>query len=210
MKLISLNVGKPQPYQYNGKEGYTSIFKTPVNGERAVTGFNISGDEQGDKHAHGGELKAVYAYDVSYYETWKKTLSRDDWSYGMFGENLTTDGLPDDKIYMGDIYKIGTVHLKAVQPRFPCFKLNIRFGLDDMLQRFAKQANNGTYFSIVQEGSLKAGDTIELVQRSRHNVTIQQLVDCYYTKGADKNMVQQILAIDFLPQRLITSFESFA
>src|SRR4051812_14934603 len=128
MKIISVNVGKPQPYSYHGKEGYTSIFKSPVNDERKVSRLNIAGDEQADLTVHGGEQKAVYAYDISYYHHWKKILQRDDWGYGLFGENLTTEHLPDDKIFIGDVYRIGTVYLKAIQPRFPCFKLNIRFG----------------------------------------------------------------------------------
>lgn len=64
MKLLSLNVGQPQTCSYNGKEVVTSIFKSPVEGRRNVTAFNIEGDAQGDLNAHGGALKAVYSYDI--------------------------------------------------------------------------------------------------------------------------------------------------
>jgi MOSC domain-containing protein YiiM len=209
MKLISLNVGKPQPFSYHGKEGYTSIFKSPVTGIRKVSALNIEGDKQSDLTFHGGELKAAYAYDISYYHHWKDILQRDDWSYGLFKENLTTEGLPDDTIFIGNVYRVGSVYLRAVQPRFPCFKLNIRFGTDSMLQQFMQQGKHGTYFSVVQQGTLKAGDTIELIEVSKHNITIQQLVEAYYNKGADKNIVEQILAIEFLPERLRHSFQSY-
>ncbi len=209
MRVISLNIGQPKPFAYNGKEGVTSIFKSPVTGERKVSKVNIEGDAQGDLVHHGGEFKAVYSYDLSYYRHWKNLLNRDDWSYGLFGENLTTEGLTDDKVHVGDIYKIGSVHLRAVQPRFPCFKLNIRFGIDDMLQQFMQQGKHGIYFSVSEEGSLQAGDEISLVERSKHNITIEQLIVAYYNKGEDKDVVQQILAIDFLPPRLRTAFESY-
>lgn len=207
MKIISLNVGRPQPYHYKGRQGYTSIFKSSVQGEKKVAKLNIEGDEQADLTVHGGELKAVYSYDISYYPHWKNILQRDDWSYGLFGENLTTEGLPDDSIYIGNIYRAGSVYLKAVQPRFPCFKLNIRFGDGGMLQQFIQQAKHGTYFSVVQPGSLQAGDSIELVEKSKHKITIQQLADSYFAKAIDKSIVQQILAIEFLPERLRTAFE---
>jgi MOSC domain-containing protein YiiM len=209
MKLLSLNVGLPQPFSYKGKEGHTSIFKSPVNGKRQVSRLNIEGDAQGDLTVHGGALKAVYAYDIAYYSHWKQIIQRENWSYGLFGENLTTEGLTDDKVFIGNIYKIGSVHLKAIQPRFPCYKLNIRFGVDDMLQQFMQQRKHGTYFSVEQEGSLQAGDDFELIHQSPYKITITELVECYYNKGADKHMLQQILEIDFLPERLRKSFESY-
>lgn len=209
MKLISLNVGKPQPFSYKGKHGYTSIYKLPVEGARNVTGLNIEGDEQSDLTVHGGELKAVYAYDISYYHHWKNILQRDDWGYGLFGENLTTEGMPDDTIFIGNVYQVGSVQLKAIQPRFPCYKLNIRFNADDMLQQFMQQAKHGTYFSVVQQGNLQAGEAITLVEESKHKITIQQLVESYNNRGADKNIAEQIAAIDFLPERLRKTFESF-
>ena len=209
MLLISLNVGKPRSYSYNGKEVVTSIFKSPVDGERKVTTLNIDGDEQGDLVVHGGVNKAVYAYDISYYDHWKKVLPRDDWSYGMFGENLTTDGLTDDVVGIGNVYRVGTVLLKAIQPRFPCTKLNVRFGRDDMIQQFMEQGRNGTYFKVVQEGSLQAGDAIELVEQSPHGVTVKEFVETYYSKGADRSTVERVLAIEFLPERMRKAFESF-
>jgi MOSC domain-containing protein YiiM len=209
MKLLSLNVGKPQAFSYDGMEGYTSIFKKPVEDERKVSILNIEGDEQSDLKNHGGELKAVYAYDVSHYDHWRNILERDDWSYGLFGENLTTEGLSDDTVLMGNVYQIGSVLLKAVQPRFPCFKLNIRFDAGNMVQQFVRQERNGIYFSVVEEGSLQVGDEIRLVEQSNYEVTIQQVVDSYYHKGRDTDIAAQILKIDFLPARLRQSFEHF-
>jgi MOSC domain-containing protein YiiM len=209
MKLLSLNVGLPKSYSYQGKEVITSIFKSAVEGSRSVTKTNIEGDGQGDLVHHGGEMKAVYSYDISYYAHWKNILQRDEWNDGLFGENLTTEGLTDDKVLVGNIYRIGTVYIKAVQPRFPCYKLNIRFGMDDMLQQFKQQGKHGTYFSVMQEGVIQAGDAIELVEESRHQVSIQQLVECYYNKGTDKGLLHKILMIDFLPAKLRKSFGSF-
>lgn len=210
MKLFSLNVGKPRDLEWNGKAVRTGIFKQPVSGSRKVAFSNIEGDEQADLRVHGGVNKAVYAYDVSHYEHWKRLLQRDDWTPGLFGENLTTDGLADNEVRIGDVYGIGSVQLQAVQPRFPCTKLNVRFGLPDMMERFTAVRRNGIYFSVMKEGSLSAGDEIQLIQSSPFEVTVQQYVDCYYAKGADKALVHTILSIPFLPERQRQAFESFA
>lgn len=210
MKLLSLNVGRPQVIDWQGRPVRTSIFKSPVSGERTVSFLNIEGDEQSDLRVHGGVNKAVYAYDVSHYNHWKRILPREDWSWGLFGENLTTDGLHDDAVRIGDVYQIGSVQLQVVQPRFPCTKLNVRFRLPDMMERFMEQRRAGIYFKVVREGVLKAGDEIQLTAPSPFAVTVQQYVDCYSTKGKDRALVDLILSIPFLPDSQRRAFESFA
>lgn len=209
MKLLSLNVGRPNDYEWNGRTVRTSIFKSPVEGKRNISFHSIEGDEQADLRVHGGANKAVYAYDVSHYAHWKNILQRDDWPYGLFGENLTTDGLLDSEARIGDVYRIGTAILQVVQPRFPCTKLNVRFGLPNMMERFMEQKRNGIYFRVVEEGAVQVGASIVLVERSSYPVTIQQYVNCYYEKGKNKGLVETILSIPFLPERQRKAFEEF-
>jgi len=209
MKIVSLNVGRPQQKEWQGKIVVTSIFKKPVADRRKISITNIEGDEQSDLRVHGGINKAVYAYDVSYYLHWKNILQRDDWSYGLFGENLTTEGLTDKEVRIGNIYKLGTAKLQAIQPRFPCIKINIRFGLTDMIERFINEKKNGIYFRVIEEGDARVNDEISLVEESPHKVSIQDFVECYYAKGRDKPMVKKILAIPYLPESKRRAFESF-
>lgn len=210
MKLLSLNVGQPQEREWNGKKMSTSIFKSAVKGKCKVSFLNIEGDAQADLRVHGGVNKAVYAYDVLHYEHWKKILQRSSWEYGLFGENLTTQDLPDHKARIGDVYQIGSAKLQVVQPRFPCTKLNVRFGLADMMERFMMERRHGIYFSVIEEGFIESGDEISLVEQSPYDVSIQAYVDCYYSKGADKAIVKTILSIPFLPEGQRRAFESFA
>jgi len=192
-----------------GKIVRTSIFKQPVTGQRKVSFLNIEGDEQSDLNVHGGINKAVYAYDLSHYHHWKNILPRDDWQYGMFGENLTTSGLPDSEVKIGDIFQIGTAKLQVIQPRFPCTKLNIRFGLPDMIERFMDQRRNGIYFKVIKEGIIEANNKILLVEPSPYNVTITDYVNCYYSKGGDKHVLKNLLSIPYLAERHRIVFEGF-
>jgi len=209
MKLISLNVGRPQEKEWNGRLFITSIFKGPVSGKRKVSFLNIEGDEQADLRVHGGVNKAVYAYDLSHYEHWKKVLDRSELPYGLFGENLTTEGLLDTEAKIGDVYQIGTAKLQAVQPRFPCTKLNIRFSLPDMMEQFMEQKRNGIYFKVIEEGAIEAGDEIRLIEASPYHVTVQAYVDNYYTRGSDRSVLNTILSIPFLPEGQRRAFETF-
>jgi MOSC domain-containing protein YiiM len=209
MKIVSLNIGRPQEKQWIGKIVLTSIFKKSVPDRRKVSFTNIEGDEQADLRVHGGINKAVYAYDISHYKHWKNILQRNDWNYGLFGENLTTEGLRDDEVRIGNIYKIGTAKLQAIQPRFPCIKINIRFGLPDMIERFINEKKNGIYFKVIEEGDVQENDSIHLIEESLHKATIQDFVECYYSKGADKAILKEILAIPYLPERKRHAFEIF-
>lgn len=209
MKLVSLNTGRPQEKEWMGKMVRTSIFKSPVAGKRRVLFLNIEGDEQADLKVHGGINKAVYAYDLAHYAHWQKSLQRPAWEYGLFGENLTTDGLLDEEARIGDVYQIGTAKLQVVQPRFPCTKLNVRFGLPDMLERFREQKRNGIYFRVVAEGEMCAGDDIVLIEQSPYAVTVQDYVDNYYSKGNNRQLLRTILSIPFLPEGQRKAFEAF-
>jgi MOSC domain-containing protein YiiM len=209
MQLISLNVGTPQEKLWMEKPVLTSIFKKPVTNQRKVSFLNIEGDEQSDLRVHGGVDKAVYAYDVSHYDHWKTVLPREDWSFGLFGENLTTSGLPDDEVRIGNIYQAGTAKLQVIQPRFPCVKINIRFGLPDMIERFMEQKRSGIYFRVVEEGAIQVNNAISLVETSPYPVTVQDYTDCYYSKGANREVLHTLLSIPYLPRRQRLAFESF-
>jgi MOSC domain-containing protein YiiM len=209
MKVVSLNVGSPEQREWQGKVVITSIFKKPVTDKRKVSFTNIEGDEQADLRVHGGINKAIYSYDISHYEHWKNILQRDDWNYGLFGENLTTEGLEDIDVKIGNIYKAGTAKLQAIQPRFPCVKINVRFGLLDMIERFVKERKSGIYFKVIEQGDIQANDEINLVEESPHEVTIHDFAECYYSKGMNKSILNKILEIPFLPESKRQAFKSF-
>jgi MOSC domain-containing protein YiiM len=209
VNLVSINVGGPKEISWMGNPVRTSIFKTPVSGARKVSFTNIEGDEQSDLNVHGGVNKAVYAYDLSHYDHWKKILQRDDWQYGMFGENLTTSGLVDNEVKIGAIYQVGTAKFQVIQPRFPCFKLNIRFALQDMIERFMEQKRNGIYFKVVEEGVIQVNDEIKLNTTSSCNVSIAEYANCYYSKGSNKSVVKALLSFPGLPERHRTVFDGY-
>ncbi|WMX12690.1 MULTISPECIES: MOSC domain-containing protein [unclassified Aureispira] len=209
MKLISLNVGQPQTLTWKGKTVQTSIFKQPIHGKQSVSFLNIVGDQQADLRYHGGRDKAIYSYDLSHYEAWKKQLHRDEWSFGLFGENLSTEGLDETQVLIGNIYQIGSVVIQATQPRIPCFKLNICFDREDMTSLFYNFKRYGIYFRVLEEGTLEAGDTIKLIESSPYAISIQDLVNTFVSKGKDKVLLEKILDIPLLPNGIRKNFLSF-
>ena len=163
MRLESVSVGRPRTVRWNGRDVRTSIFKEPVSGPVMVRRHNLDGDRQSDLEVHGGEFKAVYAYAAEDYDWWKTALGG-DLEPASFGENLTIHGLDFSGVGIGDIFRMGDAELEAVAPRLPCYKLGIRFGDANMVQRFAQAGRWGIYFRVIREGALAAGSPVERIR----------------------------------------------
>jgi MOSC domain-containing protein YiiM len=174
--LVSVNVGRPQPIERRGRTTFTAIAKSPFAGRVAVRGVNVKGDDQADRVAHGGPDKAVYAYAREDAEWWARELDREI-DPGAFGENMTTEGLSLTDALIGERWAVGTTLLEVCQPRFPCFKLGLRFGDPQMLKRFTRAERPGAYLRIVREGELGEGDAIEVLSRPSHGVTVALVSD---------------------------------
>ena len=93
--------------------------------------LNLDGDGQGDVAGHGGEQRAVFVYQIESYRYWQEQLRRADFVYGQFGENFTVDSLPDDSVYIGDRYRIGSALFEVTQPRVACMRRASALGVPD-------------------------------------------------------------------------------
>ena len=189
-RVISVNVGTQQQIALLDRPDttvLTSIFKSPVAGRVAVRRHNIVGDRQSDLKAHGGPNKAVYGYPSEHYRFWTKELPDRELPWGVFGENLTTEGLSEETIRIGDRFRIGSAVLQVTQPRMPCFKLGIRFDRPDMIKRFWSAGRPGMYLSIIQEGDVEAGDPVEKVALGPEELTVFDVVRLY--RGDEKSVV---------------------
>src|SRR5262245_47572438 len=158
MRIVSLNVGLPQIVSRNGEPVSTGIFKEPVTGRVMMRTLNLDGDRQADLSVHGGPDKAVYVYPSEHYDFWKNELPGMNLPWGMFGENLTTTGLLDTEINIGDKFSIGSAQVMVTQPRMPCYKLGIKFGRTDIIKRFLESERSGFYLSVLEEGEVGTGD----------------------------------------------------
>ena len=174
-RIISVNVGLPRDVEWNLQRITTGIFKESISGRTRARRLGLDGDKQVDLTVHGGPDKALYAYPSEHYDYWKTELSRPILPWGMFGENLTTQGLLEDTIRLGDEFRIGGSQVSVTQPRFPCYKLGIRFGTMEMVKRFQESTRSGFYLSVLKEGEIGPGDYIELIRRSASRPTITEV-----------------------------------
>jgi MOSC domain-containing protein YiiM len=188
MRLVSVNTGRPREVDINGRLVRTSIWKSPRAGRLRVAALNIDGDEQSDLSVHGGTYKAVYCCPSEHYEYWRRELPHAELPWGVFGENLTTEGLLETDVHIGDRLEIGSAQFLVTQPRQPCFKLGIRFGRDDMVKRFVASGRSGFYARVAREGDIASGDGIRLVQRAGSSITVSEIFALHFDEGTHDDL----------------------
>jgi MOSC domain-containing protein YiiM len=200
LKVISVNVGLPREITWKGRIVSTGIFKEPVAGRVAVRRLNLDGDRQADLTVHGGPDKAVYVYPSEYYQYWREQFPDMDLPWGMFGENLTVQGIVDARVFIGDQFRVGSALLEVRQPRLPCYKLGIKFQRDDILKRFLKSELTGFYFAVREEGEVAAGDTISLVSRETHGVSVTDITRLNSAEKRNQEKLRRAIAVRSLPE----------
>ena len=190
-QVISVNVGRPREFEYNGRPAKSAIWKSPVTGRVQARGVNLEGDEQADRKAHGGPDKAIYAYAIEDAQWWGKELGR-SLRYGEFGENLTTQGIAVNEALIGERWAIGTTVLEVSEPRVPCWRLGVRMDDQMFIRRFTEALRPGTYLRIIGEGDLGAGDDIRVIHRPDHDLTIRDVFRIY---TRDRDEIERLTAI---------------
>ena len=200
MKLVSLNVARPQLVVYNGRTINTGIFKQSVSGPVQLRTLNLDGDRQADLSVHGGPYKAVYGYPVEHYPFWLQELPGTDLPWGMFGENFTTSGLAEDALHVGDRFRIGSSIVMVRQPRTPCYKLAAKFQRDDILERFLLSGRSGFYFSVEQEGSVAAEDDFQLLTRNQDGITIAEMNRLFVREKYNQDLLRKAIHTAALPE----------
>jgi len=202
MKIISLNVGLPRIVRDREREVVTGIFKSPVPGPVMLRRLNLDGDRQADLEVHGGRDKAVYAYPSEHYDFWRQEFPEMELPWGMFGENFTTEGLLEDTTFIGDHFRIGEALVGVTQPRMPCFKLAIRFGRDDIVKRFLASGRSGIYFSVLEQGLVDAGDSIERVREEEDGVSVADINRVYVHGRENVTLLRRAANLEKLPPDL--------
>jgi MOSC domain-containing protein YiiM len=208
MKLVSINVAMPRDVIWKGHVVTTGIFKEPVAGPVQLRQLNLDGDRQADLTVHGGPDKAVYGYPSEHYPYWRSELERPELTWGMFGENLTVEGMLESQINIGDTFRIGSAVVQVTQPRQPCYKLGVKFQRDDILKLFLSSLRSGFYFRVLKEGKVNTGDVIESLDRDPHNITVTDITRLYSVDKQNVELKRRAIAVEALPESWRNYFQA--
>jgi ferredoxin-NADP reductase/MOSC domain-containing protein YiiM len=190
-----VNVGRPRDVAWEGRLVHTGIWKAPVAGPVMARRVNLDGDGQGDLAGHGGEQRAVMVYQAESYEHWRRHLGRPELSFGVFGENFTVEGLPDDQVCIGDRYRIGGAEFEVTQPRTTCYRVGLRLDEPQMAALLVAHHRPGFYLRVVREGLVQAGDDIVQVAVGPEQVSVSSADALLYLPDGDVGTMRRLLKV---------------
>ena len=201
--IAAVLCGEVQPF---GPPGRTSaIDKKPIAGACRITKTGLAADHQADLRVHGGVEKALHHYPREHYASWAAELSSATSGErlavaGAFGENVTTTGLTEADICIGDICRLGMALVQVSQARQPCWKLNVRFDTADMAMRVQSSGRTGWYYRVLEEGTLTAGDGLELIERPHGDWPLSRLLDLLYRDKLNLPALQTVAGMEVLAE----------
>lgn len=178
--LLAVCTGRARAFGPAGQP--SAIDKRPCAGHVRLGPLGLQGDEQGDRRVHGGADKAVHHYPFEHYAAWREELGGAAAlsSAGAFGENLSTHGLTEHEVCVGDLFRAGTALLEVSQARQPCWKVDLRFAAPGMARRMQDNGRTGWYYRVIEAGELISGDRLELIERPCPDWSLARLLRVLY------------------------------
>jgi len=195
-KLLSVQIGRPQKMEFEGKAWRSAIYKEPLAGRVTVNPINIEGDKQANLKYHGGPDKAVCCFPAEHYDFWRSALGRGaEFGFGAFGENFTLQGLTEEQVCIGDTFAVGTAIVQVTQPRQPCINLARKWDSTEMPARMIEAGHSGWYLRVLTPGEVGAGDTLTLQSRPHPEMTITTANDIIYRKAGVETARLALIAL---------------
>lgn len=197
--LDALLTGRAQPFTRPGSR--SGIAKAPRQEPLAVTALGLAGDEQGDLRVHGGVEKAIHHYPREHYAAWRRELGEHSLleQPGAFGENFSTTGWTEGEVCLGDVIRAGSALLQVSQGRKPCWKLSDRFGIADLALRVQESGRTGWYYRVIEEGMVRAGDPLQLVERAHADWSLSRLSAVLFDRRVEPELLRECLALPLVP-----------
>lgn len=199
VRIDGLLIGRVSPFGPNGEP--SAIDKHLVSQPVWLGAGGLVGDEFGDTLRHGGADKALHHYSGEHYAAWQRELAyvpAGCWRAGGFGENLCPVGLVESDVCIGDIVRLGAAVLQVSQARQPCWKLNVRFGCDDMAMRVQVSGRTGWYYRVLEPGELAPGDEWRLVERPHAQWSLARLLHYFYLDPLNLDALATIAELEVL------------
>lgn len=181
---ISLFAGKAVA-RWPGKAP-SAIGKSKCSAPSRLTRTGLAADEQADLKAHGGFEKALYHYPADHYSAWKAELGENArFQPGGFGENISTLGMSEADVCIGDIFSLGTARIQISQGRQPCWKLTAHTGEDRLAYLVRKTLRTGWYYRVLEEGDVTPGDALHLIERLPNAFSVRDVTAAFFNPRLD-------------------------
>lgn len=199
-EICAVLTGRAQPL--TDTKHLSGIAKARRPGKIAVTLTGLTGDEQGDRRHHGGPEKAIHHYPFDHYGAWSRELTPTPVPLaapGAFGENISTRGLTESEVCLGDVFRLGSALVQMSQGRQPCWKLNHRFARPDMARQVQATGRTGWYYRVREIGAVAEGDELRLLERPCPDWPLDRVIRLLYRDTLDRDDLHKLAGLPYCP-----------
>lgn len=207
-QIIGLFAGKPEVL-WPGKPS-SAIRKLPIGGSVEINSMGLRPDQQADLKVHGGAEKAIHHYPGDHMPFWQTMFPQDAHRFqpGCFGENISTHGLTEHNLCLGDIFTLGSATVQVCQGRQPCWKLNAHLENNQLAALFQKTFKTGWYYRVLEHGAVQTGDTMHLVDRPNPNWPLYRVIEARFARTLDDQVLRELASVEALSANWQTAFQS--
>ncbi len=186
----------------------SAIAKQPVDGPLHIETNGFVEDQQADIAVHGGPEKAIHHYASEHMDFWRDTFpeAAAQFRAGCFGENISTTGLTEENLHLGDVLSLGSATVQVCQGRQPCWKLNAHTGLNKMAAQFQKTGFTGWYYRVLENGMVKVGDKMEVIERIHMDWSLQRLIHARFNPRLDTAIAAELAEFNALSKNWREAF----
>ena len=176
----------------------TAIDKKPIQGKILLSFNGLEGDECADTEHHGGPERALHQYPMEHYAYWQRKYQKagdskqPEWQAPGMGENISTQGMLEDTVYIGDQYQWGDAIIEVSQPRSPCFKLSYRWNIKNFSVDMQEISRCGWLYRVIQPGNVSDQDALILIHRPNNALNIKQTCDLFFTDPLNPVGLEQL------------------
>ena len=199
--VVRVSVSRPRPLGPPWLDVMSSIAKERVAAEHlSLTVLNLEGDDQSDRTVHGGVDKAVYAYPSEHLAGWAVDLDQPglpDSTTAPFGENISTLGVTEDDVCIGDVWRWGTAVLQVSQPRWPCQKLILHRGTAAVGGLMRSSGRTGWYLRVLEPGVVDVAGPITVAERHPAAMSVRAANEAMLDRAlTDRPRTEALAALD--------------
>ena len=197
VKVQQVSVGK-----INTVFGFeTALDKQQATARIFLSEVGLQGDECADPKHHGGVERALHQYPAEHYAYWQSQFPDRGWQAPGMGENISTVGMKEHTVCIGDRYQWGEAIIEISQPRSPCYKLNIRWNAEGMSEQMQQLSYCGWLYRVIQTGYVSQDDDLVLLSRDESALTVKQVADYFFNDPLNADSLAKIVASDKLTQK---------
>jgi MOSC domain-containing protein YiiM len=209
MRVQSTNISEKRIIHIQGEEVETGMYKISVGDGIFLTKNGVNSDTVCDLRYHGGHDKACYLFGKNNYSYFQKLYPEAKWETGFFGENIELDFLDESNLNIGDVYQLGEARIQIAQPRVPCSKLGYRFENMSGLKAFIESPHPGAYVRVLQDGKVKAGDEMILIEAKEQKLTLLELYRIRNNKSKFADRIDDVLKNPYVTVNVKTKLEKW-